>query len=139
MDENCGTGLKLGTRKESILPISITLWARYTRHPNAPYICRFGYVTDEYRTHIFTVMWLNRRIYGAAKVKPNSPYIHRFLAQTNEYNLTFIGFGIDEYNSNIFIGTDEFKTPMNESLFPIVYIVRRDGMGPIRRLCTLTC
>jgi hypothetical protein len=109
MDENCGTGLKLGTRKESILPISITLWARYTRHPNAPYICRFGYVTDEYRTHIFMVMWLNRRIYGAAKVKPNSPYIHRFLAQTNEYNLTFIGFGIDEYNSNIFIGTDEFK------------------------------
>jgi hypothetical protein len=36
-------------------------------------------------------------------------YIRRFSAQTDEYNLTFVGFRTDEYNSNIFVSTDEFK------------------------------
>jgi hypothetical protein len=31
------------------------------------------------------------------------------LAQTDEYDFIFIGFETDEYNLNIFIGTDEFK------------------------------
>jgi hypothetical protein len=42
------------------------------------------------------------------KVKSDSPYILRLPAQTNEYNLTFVSFGTDEYNLNIFVGTDEF-------------------------------
>jgi hypothetical protein len=46
---------------------------------------------------------------GAVKIKPDEPYIRRFSAQTDEYNLTFVGFRTDEYNSNIFVSTDEFK------------------------------
>jgi hypothetical protein len=34
---------------------------------------------------------------GLVKVKPDGPYIRRFLTQTDEYNL------------NIFVGTDEYK------------------------------
>jgi hypothetical protein len=41
---------------------------------------------------------------GPVKVKPDDPY------RTDEYKVIFIGFKIDEYNLNIFIGTDEYKT-----------------------------
>jgi hypothetical protein len=44
-------------------------------------------------------------------LKLDGPYIHRCLVKTDEYKFIFIGFGTDEYNLNIFIGTDEFKNP----------------------------
>jgi hypothetical protein len=44
---------------------------------------------------------------GPVIVKSSGPYIHRCLAQTDEYNLISVGFRTDEYNLNIFIGTDE--------------------------------
>jgi hypothetical protein len=43
------------------------------------------------------------------KVKPDDPYIRRCLASTDEYNFTFVDLGINEYNLNIFVGTDKFK------------------------------
>jgi hypothetical protein len=46
---------------------------------------------------------------GPVTVKLNGPYIRRFPAQTDKYKFIFIGFGTDEYNLNIFVGTDEFK------------------------------
>jgi hypothetical protein len=44
----------------------------------------------------------------------NHVAFHRFPTQTNEYNFIFIGFRTDEYNLNIFIGTDELKKMTNE-------------------------
>jgi hypothetical protein len=49
---------------------------------------------------------------GPIKVKLDGPDIHQFLAETDEYNLIFIGFWTDEYNFNIFVGTDEW-TPVS--------------------------
>jgi hypothetical protein len=47
----------------------------------------------------------------ACTVRPVPPYFCRFPVKTNEYKFIFIGFGTDEYNLNIFVGTDEFKNP----------------------------
>jgi hypothetical protein len=47
----------------------------------------------------------------ARTVRPTPAYIYRFPIKTNEYKFIFIGFETDEYNLNIFIGTDEFKNP----------------------------
>jgi hypothetical protein len=55
---------------------------------------------------------------GSAKVKLDGPYIHQCLVQTDEYNFIFIDFGTDEYNLNIFVGTDEFlKTRLMNVVF----------------------
>jgi hypothetical protein len=54
-----GIGSRLGTRKESIPPISIThihrLANEYRRavQTGVPYICRFGHVMNKYRQRIF--------------------------------------------------------------------------------------
>jgi hypothetical protein len=45
----------------------------------------------------------------ACTVRPAPPYTCRFSVKTNEYKFIFIGFETDEYNLNIFIGTNEFK------------------------------
>jgi hypothetical protein len=44
------------------------------------------------------------------KVKPDDPYIRWFPYPTDEYKIIFVGFKTDEYNLNIFIGTNEYKT-----------------------------
>jgi hypothetical protein len=46
---------------------------------------------------------------GPVKIKSDSPYIHRFPVKIDEYKFIFVGF--DEYNLNMFIGTNEFKNP----------------------------
>jgi hypothetical protein len=46
---------------------------------------------------------------GSVKVKPDDTYIRRFPSQTDEYKVIFVDFKTDEYNLNIFVGTDEFK------------------------------
>jgi hypothetical protein len=46
----------------------------------------------------------------SVKVKPDDTYIHRCPVQTEEYNFIFVGFETDEYNLNIFISTDKYKT-----------------------------
>jgi hypothetical protein len=43
------------------------------------------------------------------KVKSNGPYIRRCLTQTDEDKFIFIDLGTDEYNLNIFVGTNEMN------------------------------
>jgi hypothetical protein len=50
----------------------------------------------------------------AYTLRPAPPYIRRFLIKTVEYKFIFVSFRINEYNLNIFVGTDEFKTLTNE-------------------------
>jgi hypothetical protein len=57
----------------------------------------FHRLTDEYR-------WVHT-------VRPAPLYIHRFSVKIDEYKFIFIDFRTDEYNLNIFGGTDEFKNP----------------------------
>jgi hypothetical protein len=45
----------------------------------------------------------------SVKVKPDDPYIRWFPVKTDEYKFIFIDFRTDEYNLNIFIGTNKFK------------------------------
>jgi hypothetical protein len=54
---------------------------------------------------------------GPATVNPDDPYIRRFRDPTNEYKVIFVDFKTDEYNLNIFVGTDEFKIPDEETSF----------------------
>jgi hypothetical protein len=66
---------------------------------------------------------------GPVKVKPNSSYIRRCPIQTDEYNFIFVGFETNEYNLNIFVGTNEYKKPMNEYYFSVVLEVVYLGRG----------
>jgi hypothetical protein len=55
-----------------------------------------SHVTDEYM--------------GLVKVKLDDPYIHWFPYPVDENKVIFVGFKTDEYNLNIFFGTDEYKS-----------------------------
>jgi hypothetical protein len=60
-----------------------------------------------FRSRLYSSGW-------AYTLRPVPPYIGRFLIKTDEYKFIFVGFRINEYNLNIFVGTDEFKTLTNE-------------------------
>jgi hypothetical protein len=44
-------------------------------------------------------------------------FIRRCLAQTDEYDFIFVGSETDEYNFNIFVGTDELKNRWMNDIF----------------------
>jgi hypothetical protein len=65
-----------------------------TRQPCAPYIHRWRHVTDEYMSRIF--------------ISDVAPPMN--IWDGSKSNLTahiFVSLGTDEYNWNIFVGTDE--------------------------------
>jgi DNA/RNA endonuclease YhcR with UshA esterase domain len=81
--------------------------------PNNVYICR---LTDEYKWAVpvsgepTNIRGQTDEYRGSVKVKQDDPYIRRFPNSTGEYKVIFIGLKTDEYNLNIFISTDKFKT-----------------------------
>jgi hypothetical protein len=81
--------------------------------PNPAYI---HWLTDEHRRahngspapQPLNICHVIDEYMGLVKVKPDDLYVHQFSAQTDEYNFIFIIFGTDEYNLNIFVGTNEY-------------------------------
>jgi hypothetical protein len=61
---------------------------------------------------------------GPVKVKLDGPYIHRCPTQTDKYNFILVDFETDEYNLNIFVGTDEYKKLKNECHLHVVKFVK---------------
>jgi hypothetical protein len=73
-------------------PIFVGIGGSYLSAQRPLYICG---QTDEYSWPV--------------KVKWDDPYIHQFPYPTDEYYFICVGFKTDEYNLNIFIGTDGYK------------------------------
>jgi hypothetical protein len=48
---------------------------------------------------------------GPVKVKSDGPYIRLYPIKIDKYKFIFVSFKTDEYNLNIFVGTDKFKNP----------------------------
>jgi hypothetical protein len=94
-----------------------------TRQPSPPIFV--GEATSPMNIGTYIHWWhgATDEYIGLVKVKLDDLYMNQFLAQTNKYNFIFIDFGTDEYNLNIFVGTDELKKTMNEWCFPVVLII----------------